>query len=290
MMKSILVTGAGGMFASDFISEVKAEKDFEIAAFNRAELDVVNVKNVQEALMYYKPQYVIHSAALTNVDFCESNYKEAYDINVIGTKNVAVWSEKVGAKLVYISSCGLFGDIIKEYSEEDDVVLKTRYATTKYLGEEKVINESNKFFIIRPGWLFGGSIKHKKNFVYNRYLEAKGSPVIKSAIDKYGCPTYTKHLSSKIIELIDTDFFGIYHISNRGSCSRFGYVKSIIDCFGMKTEIIGVKSDEFIRSAPVPDCEILKNENLINYGFGLLPDWEDAIEEYTHYIIKGLTN
>ena len=290
MMKKILVIGANGMFASDFISEVSLKNDYEIIALSREKLDITNIGNVQETIMYYKPQYVIHSAALTNVDFCESNYEKAYNINVIGTKNIAIWTQKVGAKLVYISSCGLFGDTIKEYCEADDVVLKTKYATSKYLGEEKVKNESSKYFIIRPGWLFGGNINHKKNFVYNRYLEAKGSKVIKSAIDKYGCPTYTKHLSGKIVEIMDTDLFGVYHITNSGSCNRFEYVKSIIDCFGLKTDVLGVNSDEFIRSAPVPNCEILKNENIINNGFGLLPDWENAIEEYIYYISKESAN
>lgn len=288
MIKKFLITGADGMFAYDFISEISLKNNFEIIALSKRQLDITNMENVQEVLLYHKPQYVIHGAALTNVDFCESNYEEAYKINVIGTKNIAIWSEKLGAKLVYISSCGLFGDTIKEYCEIDDVVLKTRYATTKFLGEEQIKKESSKHYIIRPGWLFGGNIKHKKNFVYNRYLEAKTNEVIKSAVDKYGCPTYTKHLSSKIIELLDADLFGVYHITNSGSCNRFEYVKSIINCFGLKTNVIGVNSDEFVRSAPVPNCEILKNEKLVNNGLGLMPDWENAIEEYIYYISKKL--
>ena len=278
----VLITGGSGMLASDLNSILSNNPNIKILCPDRKTLDITDRKKVEEVFSMFKPDYTIHTAALTNVDFCEDYFNEAYNINALGTENIALYSEKMGSKLVYISSCGLFGDDIKEYKETDSVVLKTKYSVSKYEGELKVRNNCPRHFIVRPGWLFGGSIKHRKNFVYARYKEAQNNPQIKSAGDKFGCPTLTNHLAKKITELLETDLYGLYHVSNRGYCSRFDYVKKIIQAFGLRNEVIEVDSSSFKRKAPVPNCEALKNENLANNGFGLLDSWEEAIEEYVH--------
>ncbi|MCX7747427.1 MAG: NAD(P)-dependent oxidoreductase [Clostridia bacterium] len=287
-MRKILITGAKGMLATDLNAILNGSGTFEVLNLDRQQLDITDPENVEKVFTQFNPQVIIHTAALTNVDYCEEDKEEAYRINGCGTQNIASYSDRAGAKFVYISSCGLFGDEIKEYTENDPVVLKTEYAKSKYMGEQKTRETCEKHFIVRPGWLFGGSINHKKNFVYNRYLEAKQKPQIQSAGDKYGCPTNTNHLALKILELIDTDLYGTYHISNSSFGTRFDYVKKIIDSFGIDIEVVKVDSNSFKRSAPVPDCEIIKNSNLERNGFSLLPDWRDAVEEYVHRLKKEI--
>jgi dTDP-4-dehydrorhamnose reductase len=166
-------------------------------------------------------------------------------------------------------------------------VLKTVYARSKYEGEVLALRECQKTFTIRPGWLFGGNIKHKKNFFYQRYLEAKKSKFIKSANDKFGCPTLVGDLIIKIDEIVNAANPGIYHVTNVGGCSRVDYVRKIIKTCGLDTEVMAVDSSNFPRKADVPDCELLENSNVKKAGLGLLPSWEDAIERYAN-IIKNI--
>jgi dTDP-4-dehydrorhamnose reductase len=280
----ILFTGAGGMLASDFIAYLAELGSHESIAIDRNQMDITDKERVKATLEEHLPDVVIHTAAQTNVDLCEEKPDMAYKINTEGTANVAEFCGKLGGVMVYTSSCGLFGDEVRPYSEEDPVVQKHTYAKSKYKGEEKVKELCSKYFIVRPGWLFGGSIEHAKNFVYTRYKEALTKDRMESANDKFGSPTYTLHLAKKIIELLATDYYDIFHITNQGQASRYDYVREIVEAFSLETEVIPVNSSKFLRPAPVPDCEVLENLNLKRYGFNLLPTWQEALKEYVEKI------
>lgn len=286
MRNKVLITGGKGMLASQ-IELFYSEKDNEVLAPTHAELDVLNQNSLKDAIESFRPDYVFHTAGL-HVDASEENPELAFKLNSWASRNLACFCQKFDATLVYISSCGYFGDEIKYYSEYDSVVLKTVYAKSKYQGEFFSLKECRKTFAIRPGWLFGGSINHKKNFVYQRYSEALNSVAIKSAEDKYGCPTFVNDLVKKIDEVIAIEQPGLYHITNSGGCSRYEYVKKIIDTCGLKTSVLPVKSNNFPRKANVPDCELLNNWNLKFSGISLMPPWEEAIERYVKIMLEGL--
>lgn len=284
MNKKIFVTGGKGMLASEICS-FYASKGLEIIAPDIDELDITDSVKTRQEVLSLKPAIVFHTAAM-HVDPCEEDPESAYKINTWASQNLARACEETGSQLVYISSCGYFGDEIKAYSEYDDVVLKTVYARSKHAGEVFALKECSRTFAVRPGWLFGGSIKHKKNFVYQRYLEALKSPLLKSAGDKYGSPTYIGDLVKKIAEVISSGHFGLYHISNSGGCSRAEYVKKIISSCGLKTNVEAVDSSAFPRKANVPSCEILNNWNLKFTGISPMPSWEDAIERYCKIMLR----
>ena len=286
-MERILITGGKGMLATE-ITTILAN-NFIIINPDKSKLDITNKEKVQNIIDSFKPNYVIHTAALTNVDFCEDAPELARQTNELATETLAFYTEKIKAKFIYISTCGLFGDIIRPYSEIDTPTLKTQYAKSKYGGEIKTKEHSSKHFIIRPGWLFGGTKEHKKNFVYNRYLEAQKQRHIYSAIDKYGCPTYTKYLARKIVEIMGTDCYDTFHVTSSNYCTRYDYVKKIISCLNLNTTVQQTNSSSFSRKAPVPDCEILSNNNLVRYGFSLLPSWESSLEEYIFTLQKHLS-
>lgn len=283
MKKKIFITGGGGMLACQ-IERFYRDKDCDILAPAHAELDILNVKALKDAIVSFKPDFVFHTAAL-HVDASEENPELAFKVNSCASVNLARVCAEFNAELIYISSCGYFGDELKYYSEYDPVVLKTVYARSKYEGEALSLKEWNKTYAIRPGWLFGGSINHKKNFVYQRYLEALKSAVIKSAGDKYGCPTFVGDLVIKIDEILTARHPGVYHVTNSGGCSRFEYVKKIIEYSGLKTEVIPVDSKNFQRKANVPDCELLLNSNIKSLGINELSAWENAIERYVKSVI-----
>ena len=279
-MKKILVTGADGMLSTDFIKTAAADRGIEVIGMNRKQMDICDADSVMKAFHEIKPDWVLHTAALTNVDYCEENPEEAYRVNSEGTKNIAIHAASVEAVMVYISTCGLFGDAIKAYAETDPVELKTQYAKSKYAGEVSIKETCSKYYIIRPGWLFGGSLQHQNNFVYKRYLEANNKSAINSVVNRYGCPTYTKHLSDKLLQLLKTDSYGTYHVTNSGYASSYEYVRKIVETWELPTEVIPVDVTMFPRKAPVPDSEMLKNQHLQKEGFDLLPHWHEAVEEY----------
>lgn len=286
MKQKVFITGGGGMLAS-VIEKFYSEKNAKIIAPSHEELDVLDCVRLNQAISNFKPDLVFHTAAL-HVNDCEENPELAFKLNAWATMNLARICQKFKTRFVYISSCGYFGDEIKYYSEYDPVILMTIYARSKYQGEVLAIKECENTFAIRPGWLFGGSINHNKNFVYQRYKEAKKSPTLKSANDKYGCPTFVEDLVIKIDEILNTQIPGIYHVTNSGGCTRFEYIKKIIESCGLKTEVIAVDSSNFTRKANVPNCELLYNWNLKYLGLSPMPSWEDAIERYVKQIFEEI--
>lgn len=286
MKERILVTGGRGMLASA-LEEFYLRKGCQVLAPDHKKLDVLDQPALRGAIGNFKPDRLFHTAAL-HVDACEENPELAFKLNSWASANIARICSDFGATLVYISSCGYFGDEVKYYSEYDPVVLKTVYARSKYQGEVLALRECRDAFAIRPGWLFGGTIEHKKNFVFQRYQEAVNSPVIKSAVDKFGCPTFVDDLAKKVDEIINCGLPGIYHVTNSGGCSRAEYVKKIIESCGLKTEVLGVDSGNFPRKANVPCSELLHNWNLRYSGLAALPPWEEAIERYARIILKEI--
>ncbi|MFC1540661.1 SDR family oxidoreductase [Candidatus Margulisiibacteriota bacterium] len=287
-MKKIFITGGGGMLASE-IESFYAAKGHEITAPGHKELDVLDRLAMEKALSAIKPDYVFHTAAL-HVNACEDDPQLAAKLNTEASQDLAQICQNIGAALIYISSCGFFGDEKRFYSEADPVVLKTVYARSKYEGEVLARQACQNTYAIRPGWLFGGSIKHKKNFVYQRYLEARKKPVIQSAGDKFGSPTYTQDLIIKIDQILEAGRPGLYHVTNGGGCSRAEYVQKIVNSCQLSNRVEPVDSSHFPRKANVPDCEMLHNANLRSLGLDPMPFWEEAIERYSQTMLKEIGN
>ena len=266
------------MLASD-LGRVAADLGYEVTGLSHYEMDVTQPGQVREALEHVRPDLVVNTPGI-GVDICEERPEEGYRIHTWAARVVALQCQRTGATFVYMSSCGLFGDEVRYYSEYDPVQLKTQYARSKLLGEQAALQECERTFIIRPGWMYGGTPYHQRNFVYQRFLEAQREPVLKSAMDKFGCPTYTEDLASKVLEIVATEEYGVYHVSNQGSASRHEYVKCIVKAFGLDTDVEPVDSSGFPRRAPVPDCEMLENLNLKFLGLRPLAPWQEAIPRY----------
>ena len=266
------------MLATD-IATVAADENYEVISLSHEELDVTQPWQVRQAVEGYTPDVVIYTPGI-GVDLCEAQPAEGYRIHTWGAGVVARACQRSGAICIYISTCGLFSDEVRHHSEYEPVQLKTQYARSKFLGENLTLQSCERSFVVRPGWLFGGTPDHRRNFVYQRYLEAKREPVLRSANDKFGCPTYTVDLAAKMMELISTDEYGMYHVTNQGKASRYDYVKCIVEAFGLETPVEPVDSSTFPRAAPVPDCELLENLNLRFLGVEPMAPWQDAILRY----------
>jgi dTDP-4-dehydrorhamnose reductase len=276
--RRLLITGGGGMLATD-LARVAEARGLAVTAPSRDALDVTLPGDVHSAFEAFRPDAVVQAVGLA-VDFCEEHREEAMRVHAWGTACVARECERAGAAFVSVSSCGLFGDDVRFYDEYDTPILKTQYARSKHEGERAAFGWCRRAYVVRPGWLFGGRPEHARNFVVRRWEEARRVPVVASAGDKFGSPTFTEDLAARILDLLGTDAYGVYHVTNTGGGSRYDYVRHIVDTFALPVRVEKVDSSHHPRSAPVPACEMLDNFNTKFLGLPPLPTWQEAIERY----------
>ena len=198
--------------------------------------DITKKIEVSRIIVREKPDIVIHTAAMTDVDGCELDPKKAYKINSEGTRNITKACKIVDAALIYISTDFVFdGKKKRPYKESDKTHPLGIYADSKLKGEKTVKKILKKYFILRTSWLYG---KHGKNFVDTIIAKARSEKILKVVNDQVGSPTYTKDLAKAIhvviarpasqAEAILNTQYGIYHVSNSGSVSWYDYAKEIL--------------------------------------------------------------
>lgn len=251
------------------------------------DLDITK-EDVKQKIESINPNIVLHLAAYTNVDSCEDNIEEAYLVNSIGTKNIAETCAKLNIPILYISTDYVFdGNKPTPYLEWDIPNPINIYGRTKYIGE-LFVKLNKKYWIIRTSGLYGPlhhetqlvSASKGKNFVQSIINKAKEEKIISVVEDQIGSPTYTKDIAIAIKEIINYEYYGIYHITNSGYCSWYEFAKYIISTKGFSTTIVPIKSYELKRKAKRP-----KNWCLCNFMYQTifkksLRHWKEAVNEY----------
>ncbi|WP_092469925.1 dTDP-4-dehydrorhamnose reductase [Desulfotruncus arcticus] len=275
----ILITGARGQLGCDLEHNFFKIEGCQVVSFGREEMDVTQSTNVQELVAANTPDVVIHSAANTNVDSCELEPDSAYCVNALGSRNIAVASEMVGAKLVYVSTDYVFdGTSQRPYTEFDKTNPISIYGKSKLAGERYVAGFSSKYFIVRTSWLYG---EHGNNFVKTMLRLAKEKTELNVVDDQVGSPTYTKDLARFIAVLLRTDLYGIYHATNTGSCSWFQFAETIFQISGLShIKVNPITTSELNRPAPRPAYSILDHYCIRLEGLPDLRPWEEALHEY----------
>ena len=266
----VAITGSRGQLGSA-LQHVLAEP--AVLGLVRPEHDVTNISAIKTAIQDFIPDLVIHAAAMTDVDGCERNPEAAQRINALGTRNVAVAAQQVGAKLVYISTDYVFdGSKGEPYWEYDDVNPLSVYGRTKWLGEEMVRRFSSRYYIVRTAWLYG---EGEGNFVGTVLRLAEEHESLQMVTDEVGSPTFVLDLARAVIELVGTSAYGTYHLSNAGTCSRYQWTREILDLAGYD-RIRLVPGQNYERLAPVPKKVALENVCAAELGITMRP-WRDAL-------------
>ena len=272
----ILITGSSGMLGHDLIEILK--DNHELILTSSKTLDITDNNRVIEFICENKPDIVINSAAYTNVDGCEENQETAYSINGDGVRNLAIGCSKIDCPLIHISTDYVFnGENTRPWVEDDEIGPISVYGKSKLKGEEAILEILDKFFIIRTAWLYG---INGGNFPKTMLELAKNHSEITVVYDEVGTPTYTPDLAKAISQLIETDYYGIYHITNSGSCSWCEFARYIFEIAGKDVKVIPVTASEFARPAPRPHYSVLENKKWIDNGFEPLRSYKDAIKEY----------
>ena len=240
----IVITGASGLLGSRLFENIAKTEEVVGTSFSKNDnssyhyLDITDKKVVEAFFEKTKPDAIIHSAALVDVDYCETNQEEAYKTNVEGTKNIVEVSKRYGCKFVYISSDYVFDGTKPEYFEEDELNPINYYGLTKVEGEKIVKNNLKNYIIVRPAIMYGNDEETKKTFVSKiiEKLEKNEKVVVEDEVIKY--PTLTDDVAEAIKKLIELDASGIYHLSVDKGISRYEWAKKIARFYNLPEENI----------------------------------------------------
>ncbi|QHT59272.1 dTDP-4-dehydrorhamnose reductase [Paenibacillus lycopersici] len=272
----ILITGANGQLGQEIV-QLGDRLMVEISGFGRERLDITNLAQCQAVIADYMPDAVIHCAAYTAVDKAESEPEEAFRINAEGTRNVALASKAIGAKLCYVSTDYVFdGCASTPYQEQDPVNPLTVYGDSKLAGESEVRSIIMEHFIVRTSWVFG---KYGKNFVKTIRKLAKEKDRLQVVNDQFGSPTYTLDLANFLLQLIQTEHYGIYHASNSGACSWYEFAQAILQECGLnQVRLEPCSTAEFPRPATRPAFSVMDHAAIRRYGFAEFRPWQEALK------------
>lgn len=268
----VAITGAGGQLGRSLQQAFAGE---ETMPLTKSDLDVRSDKTV-ERLASLRPDLVLHAAAMTDVDGCELNSAQAMEINSQGTRRVAMACRQVGATLLYISTDYVFdGQRDEPYTEEDIPNPINVYGRSKLEGEKQVQDLLAKYYIVRTAWLYGPG---GDNFVEKVLRWAAEKQELNMVTAEIGSPTYTQDLARGIYHLLTHQEFGIFHLTNAGSCSRYKFAKEILEQAGKRDYPVR-PTTQYERPAKPPPHAILANKKAAALGINLRP-WEEALATY----------
>ncbi|KUP23946.1 dTDP-4-dehydrorhamnose reductase [Paenibacillus sp. DMB5] len=279
----VLVTGSAGQLGQDLVLLLQ-KQGHEVLGCDRQEMDITNLEQCVEVIGGFRPDAVIHCAAHTAVDAAETDIDAAYLINATGSRNVAIAAEKSGAKLVYISTDYVFDGMgTKPYHEYDNTDPQSIYGKSKRAGETLVQSLSSKFFIVRTSWVYG---KYGNNFVKTMLKLGQEKPLLQVVDDQKGSPTYTVDLARFLLELIQTEKYGVYHASNSDACTWYEFTQAI---FAEAEDILGLKftarlepcgTEQFPRPAPRPRYSVMEHLSIRTNGFEDIRPWREGLRDF----------
>jgi dTDP-4-dehydrorhamnose reductase len=279
----VAVIGANGQLGTDLC---QALHNFDIIPFTDADIEIADMASVRESMLKHKPAVVINTAAYVRVDDCEDEKDKAFSVNALGARNVAVVAQELGAKLVHISTDYVFGGEAElrttPYTEFDTPVPLSTYGKSKLAGENLVRHFCLRHFIVRTSGLFGvaGSMGKGGNFIETMLRLAEERDELRVVNDQVFSPTYTRDLARKIVQLMTTAYYGIFHITNRGACSWYEFTREILKLAGMKTPVVPITSDQYPQKARRPRYSVLDNYHLRLIGLDDMRPWPEALKDY----------
>lgn len=296
----VFVTGVNGQLGHDVMNELYKRgyeatgsdiadtyvgiNDFSpVTTMPYVKLDITDTDEVNRVISRLEPDVVIHCAAWTAVDMAEDDDKVELvrNVNAHGTENIAKACKYIDAKMIYISTDYVFdGQGTTPWSPDcKDYKPLNVYGQTKLEGELAVSSILDKYFIVRIAWVFG---LNGKNFIKTMINVGKSHDEVRVVNDQIGTPTYTLDLSRLLVDMIETEKYGYYHVTNEGGyISWYDFTKEIYKQYGLDTKVIPVTTEEYgLSKAKRPFNSRLDKSKLIENGFKPLPTWQDALRRY----------
>jgi len=267
----VLVAGARGQLGQA-LSEILPAHGHEAVALDRKGLDVTDERSVEAALEAHAPAVLVNAAAYTNVDGAESEPELAYAVNALGPRNLAQACEERGVALLHVSTNYVFDGLSERpYEPFDPPNPISVYGRTKLAGEECVRHLTNRHYVVRSAGVYGEG----RNFVRTMLRVGGEREVVRVKDDEYISPTYARDLAEGIIGVLESGRYGLYHLTNAGSCSWYEFTRGIFALAGVRAEVVPIPSSEYPLPAPRPPNGVLST-----LGSPTLRHWRAALEDY----------
>ena len=274
-----LVTGVKGQLGHDVMNEL-ARRGYEGVGVDVEEMDITDAAAVDRVIKESHVDSVVHCAAWTAVDAAEDNVEICRKVNALGTENIAKVCKELDIPMIYFSTDYVFdGQGTRPWEPDDPVVEPLNvYGLTKYEGEQAVEKYLDKYYIVRIAWVFG---VNGKNFIKTMLNLGKTHDTLTVVNDQVGTPTYTYDLSRLVVDMLEKEEYGKYHVTNEGGyISWYDFAKEIFRQAGMDVTVNPVSSDAYPAKAKRPANSRLEKKKLDEHGFDRLPTWQDALARY----------
>ncbi|GAE34993.1 dTDP-4-dehydrorhamnose reductase [Halalkalibacter akibai] len=273
----ILVTGYTGQLGYDVVQE-GTKRGFEMVGIGSNDVDITSEESVSAYISNLNPDALIHCAAYTAVDKAEDDRETVWNVNVNGTKYLAEAAKSVNAKFMYISTDYVFdGKGETPFIESDKTNPIGYYGLTKLNGEKAVLELLEQAYIVRISWVFG---RNGNNFVNTMLRLAEARDELNVVGDQYGSPTYTFDLARLLIDMIQTDRYGVYHASNEGFCSWAEFATEVFKQADKQVKVHAIATEDYPTRAVRPKNSRMSKQKLIENGFNPLPSWQGALSHY----------
>ena len=295
----VLITGCGGMLGdavyqsfSGAYEHVHAT-DIVLGESWLSHLDVRELADCERAFADLQPTIVLHLAALTDLEYCESHQEDCWKTNALGAENVALLARRYDATMLYISTAGIYAGDKEEYHDFDVPNPLSHYGRAKYYGERCVEMHVPKYFCLRAGWMMGGGPRKDKKFINKIFKQIEGGArELRVVDDKFGTPTYTVDFARSAAFLLTTKYYGVYNHVCEGSASRYDVAVEFVRLLGLAdtVRVTKVPSDYYkaTYSAPRPLSERLVNLKLNARGLNRMRDWRTCLKEYSEVYKREL--
>ncbi len=272
----ILVTGSSGQLGTALRAVL--ERRHEVLWTDMDDLDVRDLSAVREAVASFKPEAILHLAAVTNVDECELRPQLGFEVNSLGTRYVALAAREAGAEMLFVSTDYVFDGLSSEpYLEYDPRRPINQYGRSKVHGERVVETLLDRFYIVRTSGLFG---QGGRNFVGAILNGLKSGRSLKVVDDQFCRPTYAPHLAAAIGRIVGSGYHGIYHVASAGETSWFGFAVEVAKAAGLDSGALQpIVSKQLDRPARRPPYSVLDTRAFeVTFGWAI-PPWKEGLVE-----------
>ena len=285
----VLITGCGGMLGEGVYKQFADRSNVLATDIDLNEpwltlLDVRKKDDVIKTIEAFQPDYIVHLAALTDMEYCEQNFEDSYRTNTEGVLFLGHQAFKRDIPFLYISTAGIFDGEQDEYHEHHQPHPLSVYGKSKYFGEV-ITKNLPKSIVIRAGWMMGGGPKKDKKFINKIIMQLRaGKKELHVVDDKLGTPCYTYDLAKSIYYVLDNEEYGVYHGACDGAASRYDVAEYLLELLGLQDEVKLTKVDsshfKVDYHAPRPYSEKLVNNRLKELNPDLTRDWKVCLKEY----------
>jgi dTDP-4-dehydrorhamnose reductase len=295
MKEKIYIAGCGGMLGEAFYTQFREDyilkcTDKDVNESWLTFLDFRDFDAYKKDVRDFKPDYLFHLGAYTDLEFCELNSDETYNTNTLAVENAVYIANELDIPVLYISTAGIFDGKKEFYDDWDQPNPLGVYARAKYMGERFVVENAKRYLVCRAGWMMGAGPKKDKKFIQKLMKQLKeGKKELFIVDDKDGTPTFTHDFAKNVKALIKKEYWGLYNMVCGGQTSRYEVAMELLKILQLTdaVKLTPVRSDYFKDTyfAERPLCERLVNRKLKLRNINLMRDWKVALEEYiaTYY-------